>query len=81
MSLASVSDLAAATFSLPGDNLTTVYITSADANAWNVAIDNVTFTEATPAPEPAAPLLLGAGVIATISLYRKQIIAWLTVNH
>jgi hypothetical protein len=80
MSLASASASGAATFSLPGDGLTIVYITSTDTNAWDFAIDNVTFTEATSAQEPAAPLLFGAGFIAMFSLRRKQLIAWLAVN-
>lgn len=70
-SLASVSGLGAAIFSLPGAGLTTVDITSADGNAWNFAIDDVTFTPATPAPEPGSLLLAGAGFVLVVARLRK----------
>ena len=72
MSLTSAADLGAAIFSLPGQGLTTVDITSADTTAWDFAIDNVTFTPATPTPEPASLLLFGAGFIPLLFQRRKH---------
>lgn len=72
MSLASVGSLGAATFSLPGNGLTTVDITSANTDAWDFAIDNITFTPATSAPEPKSWLLLGAGLVVLTLLRRSK---------
>jgi hypothetical protein len=67
-SLASAGGLGAATFSLAGSGLTSVTITSANANAWDFAIDNVAFTEAaTATPEPESMLLSGAGLLLLIT--------------
>jgi hypothetical protein len=76
-SLPSSVDLGAATFSLSGPGLTSVDITSADANAWNFAIDNVTFAAATSVPEPESLLLMGVALILLLALRRKQVSAWL----
>jgi hypothetical protein len=62
-SLASAGSLGGATFALPGSGLKAVKIGSANADAWDFAVDNVTFTEATNSTaEPEASLLLGAGL-------------------
>ncbi len=63
ISLASTGSLGAATFSLPGNGLTTVDITSANADAWDFAIDNVTFTPAASAPEPGSMLLVSSALV------------------
>jgi hypothetical protein len=73
MSLATAGGLGAATFSLPGNGITTVEITSANANAWDFAIDNVTFTTASATPEPESLLLLAAGVVVLAATRRKQL--------
>jgi hypothetical protein len=80
MSLVSAADLGAAIFSLSGNDVTSVDITSSDANAWNFAIDNVTFTPATPTPEPASLVLLGGSCILMGALRRKQLTAWLRLK-
>jgi hypothetical protein len=67
----------AAIFSLPGHSLTAVDITSADSNAWNFAIDNVTFATSTSAPEPGPVLLLMVGVMLLAALRATQVRAWL----
>jgi PEP-CTERM motif len=77
MSLAPAGGLGTATFSLPGNGLTTVDITSANVDAWDFAIDNVTFTPATSTPEPASLLLIGAGLLLLVALRRKQLSALL----
>ena len=77
MSLASAGGLGAATFSLSGNGITTVDITSANANAWDFAIDNVIFTAATATPEPESLLLLVAGVVLLAAIRRKQLGVWL----
>jgi hypothetical protein len=66
-SLASAADLGATTISLPGNGVTAVTISSADANAWDFAIDNVTFTAT---PEPAPLPLLGAGLLLLAAVRR-----------
>ena len=75
-SLASAGGLGAATFSLPGNGLTTVTITSANTDAWDFAIDNVSFATAT-APEPESLALFGAGLLLVAAIRRKQVRAWL----
>jgi hypothetical protein len=70
-SLVSAGGLGAAIFSLPGKGLTTVDINSADAKAWDFAIDNVTFTAATSVPEPVSLLLVGAGLAILVGICRK----------
>jgi hypothetical protein len=69
-SLASTGALGAGTFSLPGNGLTTVYITSANANAWDLAIDNVSFTAPTSVPEPE-PLFLVGGMLLLLATVRS----------
>ncbi len=54
---------AASVFSLPGSGITTVDISSSDADAWSFAIDNVTFDPATTVPEPKSLLLLAIGLM------------------
>ena len=71
MSLSSAGGLGAGTFSFAGSGLTTVNITSANADAWDFAIDNVTFTEAASVPEPQPLLLLGGG-LAVLGWWRRQ---------
>jgi PEP-CTERM motif len=77
MSLAPAGALGVATFSLPGNGLRTVDITSANVDAWDFAIDNVTFNAATSTPEPASLLLIGAGLLLLVALRRKQLSALL----
>jgi hypothetical protein len=73
-SLASAGGLGAATFSLPGSGLTTVTITSANADGWDFAIDNVTFSAATTStPEPESMLLAGAGLLLLSAIRGKQL--------
>ncbi len=72
MSLASAGGLGAGTFSLVGNGLTSVEITSANADGWDFAIDNVTFVQATSVPEPQPLLLLGAGFAALGWLRRRK---------
>ena len=72
MSLASAGGLGAGAFSLASSGLTTVDITSANADAWDFAIDNVTFTQATSIPEPGSMLLLGGGLALLVSLRRSK---------
>lgn len=81
ISLASAGDLGAAIFSLPGTGLTAVDITSANADAWNFAIDDVTFATVTPAPEPALLLLLGGSCVFFAALGRKALTAWLRLHN
>jgi hypothetical protein len=76
MPLVSAGGLGAATFSLPGNGLTMVDISSANANAWDFAIDNVTFTPATSTPEPESLLLLAAGVALLAAVCRRQLRVW-----
>lgn len=76
-SLASSVDLGAAIFSLTSQGLTSVDITSADANAWSFAIDNVTFAAATSVPEPESLLLMGLALVLLLAPRRKQLSAWL----
>ncbi len=77
-SLASAGGLGAFVFSLPGDEVTTVDITSANADAWDFAIDNVTFSSATATPEPESLLLSGAGIVLLAAARRKVIRAGLS---
>jgi hypothetical protein len=76
-SLASAGGLGAATFSLPGNGLTTVAITSANTDAWDFAIDSVSFTAGPTVPEPKSLLLLGGGLLLLGGTRRKQVRAWL----
>jgi hypothetical protein len=78
MSLPSAGGLGAGTFSLAGSGLTKVDITSANVDAWDFAIDNVTFTQASPVPEPHSLLLLGGGV-ALLGLLRRRKSATVTL--
>jgi hypothetical protein len=74
-SLASAGSLGGATFSLLGVGLTSVTITSANADGWDFAIDNVTFTATTTStPEPGSMLLLGAGsMVLAVVIRRKRL--------
>jgi hypothetical protein len=54
---------AASVCSLPGNGITTVDISSSDADAWTFAIDNVAFDTAATAPEPKSLLLLAIGLM------------------
>lgn len=72
-SLPTAGSLGAATFSLSGDGITTVSVTSADVLFWDFAVDSVSFTPAaTPAPEPAELSLVGAGAILVACIRRKK---------
>ena len=73
MSLPSAGGLGAATFSLPGIGLTTVNIASGNADAWDFAIDNVTYTEASSIPEPESIPLMCAGLAILAVVGRKQL--------
>ena len=75
--LSSAGALGAATFSLPGSGITTVSVSSANADTWSFAIDNVSFTTATSAPEPQGLALVGLGLILVVCARRKHISAWL----
>ena len=70
MSLASAGGFGAGTFALTGNGITTVKITSANADGWDFAIDNVVFTEAAPVPEPRSLLLACAGFILLLGVAR-----------
>jgi len=72
MSLSSAGASGSATFSLPGPGVTSVDITSANADAWDFAIDDVTFDAATTTPEPESWLLLGFGLVFLATLCRKK---------
>ncbi len=72
-SLASAGGLGGATFSLPGNDITSVQISSANAAAWDFAIDNVTFAPpATAVPEPDSWLLFSGGVLLLIATCSKR---------
>lgn len=72
-SLASAGALGNSTFSLRGNGLTTATITSANGDAWDFAIDNVSFTATTATPEPESLVLLGVGVLLLAALRSKQL--------
>ncbi len=70
MALPSAGSLGAAIFSLGGSAITSVEISSANADGWDFAIDNVTFTSV---PEPRSFLLLGVGFgAAAFFVYRRR---------
>jgi hypothetical protein len=69
-SLPPIGALGAATFDLPGDGLSTVFIMSSDTSAWSFAIDNVSFTQPTSAPEPESVLLVIAGLLLVPAMLR-----------
>jgi hypothetical protein len=71
-SLVSIGASGAATFSLSGNGLTKVDITSFDADSWNFAIDNVTFAMSISTPEPESLLLVGAVVILLAAIRYRQ---------
>jgi hypothetical protein len=71
--LPSVGSLGTAMFSLPGRGITSVFITSANADAWDFAIDDVSFAAATAVPEPQALFLVGLGSVLVVCVRRKQI--------
>jgi hypothetical protein len=64
---ASISN-SARTVSLAGDGITTVSITSANADFWNFAIDNVTFAAV---PEPQSTLVVLGGLALMSCCGRK----------
>ena len=72
-SLPSTGALGAAVFSLAGNGLTTAFVTSANRDAWDFAIDNVSFTTSTATPEPKSLLLLCAGLFVVAGVGRKRI--------
>lgn len=69
MSLSSTGSLGVGTFSLSGNGLTSVSIISANVDAWDFAIDDVTFTPATAAPEPQSLLLIGVGLVLLLAVH------------
>jgi hypothetical protein len=69
-SLPSAGSLGSATFSLPASNITAVSISSANTDAWDFAIDNVSFVAA---PEPTSLLLVGAGAVLLALIPRRRI--------
>jgi PEP-CTERM motif len=71
-SLPSAGALGEATLSLVGSGITSVEITSANTDAWDFAIDNVTYTLVTETPEPASLLLAGAGITLLAMFNRKR---------
>lgn len=71
-SLASAGSLGSSRFTLPGSGLTRVSIASANTDAWDFAIDNVTFTPIIATPEPASLLLLSAGCLFLFTIRRKE---------
>jgi hypothetical protein len=71
--LISAGGLGAGTFSLPGNGLKNVTITSANTDTWDFAIDNVTFTATTTStPEPESMLLSGAGLVLLVTAIRRK---------
>jgi PEP-CTERM motif len=70
--LASIGASGEDTFSLSGNGLTKVDITSFDADSWNFAIDNVTFATSISTPEPESLLLVGVGVILLAAIRYRQ---------
>jgi hypothetical protein len=71
-SLVSAGSLGTFVFSFPGDRVTTIQITSANADAWDFAIDNVTFSQATDTPEPESLFLSGAGLLLVLAACRRK---------
>jgi hypothetical protein len=76
-----VQGLGAATFSLSGNGLTTVDISSANADAWDFAIDNVSFTGAASIPEPDSVKLLALGLMVVLAACLKHAIDLLRRGH
>ena len=72
-SLPSAGSLGAASFSLAGKGLTTVFVTSANTDAWDFAIDNISFTATTSAPEPNSLLLLSSAFLFLIAVAGKRL--------
>ena len=70
MSLPSAGSLGKAIFSLPGTGITAVNIASANVDAWDLAIDNVTFSSV---PEPSSILLFAVGLMLLAWLPRIAI--------
>jgi len=82
-SLSSAGSLGAATFSLPGTGITQLTITSANADAWDFAIDDLTFSDAavTPTPEPQSILLLGGALLVLGGVFRKRVAGAMSKKH
>ena len=76
-----VQGLGAATFSLSGNGLTTVDISSANADAWDFAIDNVSFTAAASIPEPDSVKLLALGLMLALAACLKHVVNLLRRRH
>ncbi|HEY1217042.1 MAG TPA: PEP-CTERM sorting domain-containing protein [Bryobacteraceae bacterium] len=75
--LPSAGGVGGAMFSLPGNEITTVMIASANQDAWDFAIDRVSFNTAAPTPEPESLLLLGFGFVLVGVAHRRQFRSWL----
>ena len=71
-SLPSAGALGAATFSLAGNGLTTVSISSLITAEWDFAIDNVSFTSASSIPEPDAVKLWALGLMVVLAACLKH---------
>ena len=80
-SLPSAGALGAATFSLAGNGLTTVSISSLITAEWDFAIDNVSFTSASSIPEPDSVKLLALGLMAVLAACLKHVIDLLCRGH
>jgi hypothetical protein len=69
-SLASAGGLGTFVFSFPGDQVRTIQISSTNAEAWDFAIDNVSFSQADSVPEPKSLILCGAGLVLLLAIRR-----------
>jgi len=65
-----VARLGAAIFYLPGDGMSTIYITSSDTAAWSFAIDNVLSRNLHLRREPASFLLMAVGLLLVPAIRR-----------
>lgn len=77
LSLSSARDLGASTFSLAGVGLRAVTIASANADAWDFSVDDISFAPSTPIPEPEALFLVGAGFVLLFSTRPQRLGRWL----
>ena len=80
-SLPSAAALGAATFSLAGNGLTSVDISSLITTEWDFAIDNVSFTSAASIPEPDSLKLLALGLMVALTSCLKHVINLLRRRH